>query len=128
MRSLLDLESVLARAKREGAQALIATSDPRINIQLGQILEFAEKNRLPAIYAPSEFVEAGGLMSYGPSYRDLFRRAADFVNKVLKGAKPADIPFEQPTRLEFVINLKAARQIGVTIPPEIVMWADRVIK
>jgi putative ABC transport system substrate-binding protein len=67
-------------------------------------------------------------MSYGPNYRDLFRRAADFVDKILKGAKPADIPFEQPTRLEFVINLKTAKQIGATIPPEMVTWADRVIK
>jgi putative tryptophan/tyrosine transport system substrate-binding protein len=128
VRSLDELESALARAKREGAQALIATSDPRINMQLRQILEFAEKNRLPAIYATSEFVEAGGLMSYGPNYRDMFRRAADFVDKILKGTKPADIPFEQPTRLEFVINLRTAEQIGVTIPPQVLMWADQVIK
>ena len=128
VRSLDDLESALARAKREGAQALIATSDPRINMQLRQILEFAENSRLPAIYATSEFVEAGGLMSYGPNYRDMFRRAADFVDKILKGARPAEIPFEQPTRLEFVINLRTAKQIGVTIPSEMLMWADRVIK
>ena len=127
VRTLEDLNSALGRAKREGAQALIATSDPRINIQLRQILEFAEKNRLPAIYAASEFVEAGGLMSYGPNYRELFRRAADFVDKILKGTKPADIPFEQPTKLELVINLKTAKQIGVTIHPEVLMWADRVI-
>src|SRR5262245_47681301 len=113
VRSLDDLDSALARAKRESAQALIATSDPRINMQLRQILEFAEKNRLPAIYATSEFVEAGGLMSYGPNYRDLFRRAADFVDKILKGTKPADIPFEQAMKLELAINLRTARQIGV---------------
>lgn len=128
VRSLKDVDNALARAKRQGAQAIIATSDPRINMQLRQILEFAEKNRLPVIYATSEFVEAGGLMSYGPNYREMFRRVADFVDKILKGTKPADIPFEQPTKLEFVINLRTAKQIGVTIPPEILMWADQVIK
>jgi putative ABC transport system substrate-binding protein len=128
VRTLEDLKSALARAKREAAQALIATADPRINMQFRQILEFAEKNRLPAIYAASEFVEAGGLMSYGPNYRDLFRRTADFVDKILKGSKPADIPFEQPTKLELVINLRTAKQIGGTISPEILMWADQVIK
>jgi ABC-type uncharacterized transport system substrate-binding protein len=128
VRSFEDLDSALARAKRERAQALIVNSDPRINMQLRQILDFTEKNRLPAIYAASEFVEAGGLMSYGPNYRDLFRRAAEFVDKILKGTKPADIPFEQPTKLELVINLRTAKQIGVTIPPEMLMWADQVIK
>jgi putative ABC transport system substrate-binding protein len=128
IRTLEDLDSALARAKRKGAQALVAASDPRINMQLRQVLDFAEKNRLPAIYATSEFAEAGGLMSYGPNYREMFRRVADFVDKILKGSKPADIPFEQPTKLELVINLRTAKQIGVTIPPEILMWADRVIK
>jgi putative tryptophan/tyrosine transport system substrate-binding protein len=127
VRSLQDLDNALARAKKEGAQALVAASDPRINMQLRQILEFAEKNRLPAIYAASEFVEAGGLMSYGPNYREMFRRVADFVDKILKGTKPANIPFEQPTKLELVINLRTAKQIGVTIHPEVLMWADRVI-
>jgi len=127
VRSLQDLDNALARAKKEGAQALVAASDPRINMQLRQILEFAEKNRLPVIYGTSEFVEAGGLMSYGPNYREMFRRVADFVDKILKGTKPANIPFEQPTKLELVINLRTARQIGVTIHPEVLMWADRVI-
>ena len=128
VRSLKDVDNALARAKRQGAQAIIAASDTRINMQLHKILEFAEKNRLPVIYATSEFVEAGGLMSYGPNYREMFGRVADFVDKILKGTKPADIPFEQPTKLEFVINLRTAKQIGVTIPPEVLMWADRVIK
>jgi putative ABC transport system substrate-binding protein len=128
VRSHGGLESALGLAKKEGAQALIATSDPRINMQLRQVLEFTEENRLPAVYAASEFVEAGGLMSYGPNYRAMFRRAADLVHKILKGSTPADIPFEQPTKLEFVINLKTAKQIGATIPSEIIMWADRVIK
>ena len=127
VRTLDDFESAFARAKREGVQALIASPDTRINIQQHQILDFVEKNRLPAIYGTSEFVDAGGLMSYAPNYGDLYRRAADFVDMILKGTKPADIPVEQPTRLEFVINLRTAKRIGVTIPPEMLMWADRVI-
>jgi putative ABC transport system substrate-binding protein len=83
---------------------------------------------LTAIYTASEFVEAGGLMSYGPNYRDLFRRAADFVDKILKGTKPADIPVEQPMKFEFIINLKAAKQIGLRIPPNALARADKVIK
>ena len=92
------------------------------------MLDFAAKNRLPAIYHFSEFVEAGGLMSYAPNQADLWRRAADFVDKILKGAKPAEIPVEQPTKFEFAINLKAAKQIGVTIPPKVLAQADKVIK
>jgi len=91
-------------------------------------LDFAAKNRLPAIYGTSQFVEAGGLMSYAPSYTDLYRRAADFVEKILKGAKPADIPVEQPLKPELVINLRTAKHLGVTIPPEVLMWADEVIE
>jgi putative ABC transport system substrate-binding protein len=98
VRSLDDFESAFARAKRDGAQALITFPRPLINTQQRQVLDFAAKNRLPAMYATSEFVEAGGLMSYAPSYTDLFRRAADFVAKILKGTKPADIPVEQPKR------------------------------
>ena len=92
------------------------------------MLDFAAKNRLPAIYPYSEFVEAGGLMSYAPNQVDLWRRAADFVDKILKGTKPADIPVEQPTKFEFVINLKSAKQIGVVVPPNVLARADRVIR
>jgi putative tryptophan/tyrosine transport system substrate-binding protein len=128
VRSLDDFERAFAQAKREGAQALITSASPVINAQQGQVLEFAAKNRLPAMYPSSEFVEAGGLMSYAPSYADLFRRAADFVDKILKGTKPADIPVEQPKRFEFLVNLKTAKQIGLTIPPSVLARADRVIK
>jgi putative ABC transport system substrate-binding protein len=91
-------------------------------------LDFAVKNRLPAMYHYNEFVDAGGLMSYGPNSTDLFRRAADYVDKILKGAKPADIPVEQPIKFEFVINLIAAKQIGVTVEPNVLVRADRVIR
>jgi putative ABC transport system substrate-binding protein len=128
VRSLDDFDSAFARAKREGAQALITTPSSLITTQQRQVLDFAAKNRLPAMYPNSEFVEAGGLMSYGPNYTDQWRRAADFVDKILKGAKPAEIPVEQPMKFEFVINLIAAKQIGVTIPPNVLVRADRVIR
>jgi len=91
-------------------------------------LDFAAKNRLPAIYHYSEFVEAGGLMSYGPDNTDVWRRAGDFVDKILKGARPADLPVEQATKFELIINLKAAKQIGLTIPPNVLARAAKVIK
>jgi putative tryptophan/tyrosine transport system substrate-binding protein len=128
VRSLDDFEGAFARAKRDGAQALITTPSPLINTQQRQVLDFAAKNRLPAMYQTSEWVEAGGLMSYAPNFTDLWRRAADFVDKILKGAKPADLPVEQPTKFQFLVNLKTAKQIGVTIPPNVLARADRVIK
>ena len=93
-----------------------------------RIVGFALKSRLPSMYARRGDVDAGGLMSYGPDYGDLFRRAALYVDKILKGAKPADLPVEQPTQFELVINLKTAKQIGLTIPPNVLARADRVIK
>ena len=128
VRSLDDFEGAFARAKKERAQALITTTGERINTQQRQVLDFAAKNRLPAIYHYSEFVEAGGLMSYGPDNTDLSRRAADFVDKILKGAKPADLPVQQATKFEFVINLKAAKQTDLTIPPNVLGRADNVIR
>jgi putative ABC transport system substrate-binding protein len=92
------------------------------------IAGFTIKNRLPAMFSFSEYVDAGGLMSYGTSFPDLFGRAATYVDKILKGTKPADLPVEQPTKFEFIINLKAAKQIGLTIPPNVLARADRVIK
>jgi ABC-type uncharacterized transport system substrate-binding protein len=128
VRGLADFDLAFARAKRDGAQALITSTGALINTQQRQVLDFAAKNRLPAMYPTSEFVEAGGLMSYAPNYADLWRRAGDFVDKILKGTKPAEIPVEQPMRFEFIVNLNEAKQIGVTIPPNVLVRADKVIR
>jgi putative ABC transport system substrate-binding protein len=128
VRSLDDFEGAFARAKKERAQALITSIGGLILTQQRQVLDFAAKNRLPAMYTASEFVEAGGLMSYGSDNTDLWRRAADFVDKILKGTKPADMPVEQPTKFEFLVNLKTAKQIGLTIPQKMLERADKVIK
>ena len=128
VRSLDDFDSAFVRAKSEGAQALITTPNPLINTQQRQVLDFAAKNRLPAMYQESEWVKAGGLMSYAPNYTDLYRRATDFVDKILKGTKPADMPVEQATKFEFVVNMNTAKQIGLTIPQKVLARADRVIK
>jgi len=101
---------------------------PVLNSQRKQIVDLAVRRRLPAIYPQTEYAEVGGLMYYGANTPDLFRRAAIYVDKILKGAKPADLPVEQPTKFEFIINLKAAKQIGLTIPPNVLARADMVIK
>ena len=103
-------------------------ADPMLNSHRQQVVELAAKHRLPAIYGRPEFVEAGGLIYFGTSYNDLARRAATYVDKILKGAKPADLPVEQPKKFELVINLKAAKQIALTIPPNVLARADQVIK
>jgi putative ABC transport system substrate-binding protein len=128
VRSLDDFERAFAQAKRDGVQALITSVGAVISAQQLQVLDFAAKNRLPAMYPYNEFVEAGGLMSYAPNYADLWRRAAGYVDKILKGAKLADLPVEQPTKFEFLVNLKTAKQIGLTIPPNVLARADRVIR
>jgi putative ABC transport system substrate-binding protein len=128
VRSAKDFDGAFVAALKERAQALTTSAGPVIIINQQRIVAFAAKNRLPAIYPYSEFIDAGGLMFYGVSFSDLFRRAATYVDKILKGAKPADLPVEQPTKFEFVINLITANQIGVTIPPNILARADRVIK
>ena len=128
VRGLDDFEAAFETAKKQGAQALLTTPSPIISTAEARIVEFAAKNRLPAMYAQPEFVDAGGLMSYAPSYTDLFHRAATYVDKILKGTRPADLPVEQPTKFEFIINLKAAKQLGVTIPQSVLYRADRVIK
>jgi putative ABC transport system substrate-binding protein len=123
-----DIETAFHAADRGGAQAVLLLGGPFFGSQRKQIAEFAVKNRLPAIYPFPEFVAAGGLMCYSANIADLFRRAATYVDKILKGAKPADLPVEQPTKFELVINLKAAKQIGLTIPPNVLARADRVIR
>jgi putative tryptophan/tyrosine transport system substrate-binding protein len=113
---------------RERVGALDVLPGLMITGYMRQIIDLAAKARLPVIFPNGQFVESGGLMSYGPSEPDLYRRAATYVDKILKGAKPADLPVEQPTKFELVINLKTAKQIGLTIPPNVLARADRVIK
>jgi len=116
------------RIVKEKSNALLVFPDPVTNSHHTQIVEFAVKHRLPSMFGRKEPVEAGGLMSYGPSLEELYRRIPVHVDKILKGAKPADIPVEQPTKFEFIINLKTAKQIGLTIPPNVLARADKVIK
>jgi putative ABC transport system substrate-binding protein len=123
-----DFEHAFSAMKKERADALVPLRSPLIEAQGKQIVELAAKNRLPAMHDSREFSEAGGLMSYGAMGADLDRRAATYVDKILKGAKPADLPVEQPTQFELIINLKTAKQIGLTIPPNVLARADRVIK
>jgi putative ABC transport system substrate-binding protein len=111
---------------RDGALAVILSPLATLNSQ--RIVQLALKHRLPGMYPTKQFVEEGGLMAYGPNIADLYRRAATYVDKILKGAKPADLPVEQPTKFELIINLKAAKQIGLTIPPNVLVRADRVIR
>jgi putative tryptophan/tyrosine transport system substrate-binding protein len=117
-----------AAVKGQAGAVHFRVAGPYAASQRPQIAEFAVKNRLPTIYEQAAYVEVGGLMSYGVSVTDLARRAATYVDKILKGAKPADLPVEQPTKFEFLINLKAAKKIGLTIPPNVLARADRVIK
>ena len=123
-----DIEAVFRAASKGRAGAVLALASPTLLLQRTQIAGLAVKNRLPAIYDRAEFVEDGGLMTYSVSITDLFRRAATYVDKILKGAKPADLPVEQPTKFELVINLKTAKQIGLTIPQSVLYRADKVIK
>jgi putative tryptophan/tyrosine transport system substrate-binding protein len=122
------IEPAFRAAKKERAGALIVLRDLVTIGQQKRIVELALKNRLPTMYNGRDFVEAGGLMSYAPSYVDLYRRAATYVDKILKGTKPADLPVEQPVKFEFIINLKTAKQIGLTIPPNVLARADKVFK
>jgi putative tryptophan/tyrosine transport system substrate-binding protein len=123
-----DLENAFSAIKKSGAGAVIGLTGDAITTHRKRIAELAAKNRVPAMHPVTEFVDDGGLMSYGPDYRDLFRRAASYVDKILKGAKPADLPVEQPTKFELVINLKTAKQIGLTIPANVLARADKVIR
>jgi ABC-type uncharacterized transport system substrate-binding protein len=123
-----DIETAFREATGGRANGVLVLNSAILNSRRIQIVSLATRSRLPAIYAVPEYVEDGGLMSYTVSYTDLYRRAAVYVDKILKGAKPADLPVEQPTKFEFIINLKAAKQIGLTIPPNVLARADRVIK
>jgi ABC-type uncharacterized transport system substrate-binding protein len=123
-----DIETAFRAANKGRADGVLVLSASVFVSRRKQVLDLAQKSRLPAIYYRPEFVEAGGLMSYGVNDTDLNRRAATYVDKILKGAKPADLPVEQPTKFEFIINLKAAKQIGLTIPPNILARADKVIR
>jgi len=127
-RSPDDLEDAFRLATRERAGALIVIIDTLFYSQQKRISDLGIKHRLPEMFDTSQFVEAGGLISYGANISDLFRRAATYVDKILKGAKPADLPVEQPMKFELVINLKTAKQIGLTIPPNVLARADKVIR
>jgi putative ABC transport system substrate-binding protein len=122
------LESAFQTAKQKQVGAIMTTTGRRFFAERKPIVELAVKHRLPAIYFQKEFVDVGGLMSYGVEFDDLYRRAAGYVDKILKGAKPADLPVQQATKFEFVINLKAAKQIGLTIPNRVLERANKVIK
>jgi putative ABC transport system substrate-binding protein len=128
LRGLDDFEPAFLVIKGERANALIVLRSPLTTTHRATIVDFATKSRLPSMYGDREFVDAGGLMSYGVNIADLWGRAAVYVEKILKGAKPADLPVEQPTKFEFIINLKTAKQIGLTIPPNVLARADKVIK
>jgi putative ABC transport system substrate-binding protein len=123
-----DLESVFQTAKQKQVGAMMTTTGRRFFAERKQIVELAAKYRLPAIYFQKEFVDEGGLMSYRVDFDDLYRRAAVYVDKILKGAKPADLPVQQATKFEFIVNLKAAKQIGLTIPPRVLERANQVMK
>ncbi len=123
-----DFETAFAAVTRERAGALLVAADGMFLLHRARIADLAAKTRLPAMYGLREYVDAGGLVVYGPSLRENFRRAATYVDKILKGAKPADLPVEQPTKFELVINLKTAKALGLTIPPSLLLRADELIK
>jgi len=129
-RSLKELEGAFSATIKEKAMGLVLLSDPWFfgRERRQRIVDFAAKNRLPSIYELREFVDDGGLMSYGPSLFNMVERSAYYVDRILKGAKPADLPVERPTKFELVINLKIAKEIGLTIPPNVLARVDKVVK
>ena len=128
VRGVDDFEAAFAALVKQRVDGVLVLPDPVIFGPRNQLVRLAANNRLPAMYGLREFPEAGGLMSYGPNIANQFRRAATYVDKILKGAKPADLPVEQPTKFELVVNLKTAKQMGLTIPPNVLARADRVIR
>ena len=127
-RNLDELEAAFAELLNKRPDALLVTTEAFTRQHLGRILDFANRNNIPAMFEDSSYVEAGGLMSYGPDYEEVFRTAAVFVSKILKGAKPADLPIEQPTKFQLVINLRTAKALAIEIPPALLAMADRVIE
>ena len=123
-----DFDGAFAEMMRKRPDALFVITDPLTNINRKQLFELVTKNRLPTMYENSSYVDDGGLMAYGPSQSEILQRALHHIDKILKGAKPAELPIEQPTKFELIFNLKAAKQIGLTIPPNVLTRADRVIK
>jgi putative ABC transport system substrate-binding protein len=128
VRTLEEIEDAFAAIVREQPAALFVLADRLFLHHRQRIMDFAAKHRLPGVHAYRELVEAGGLMSYGPSYADMHRRAATYVDKILKGAKPADLPMEQPVKFVLVLNLKTTKALGLTIPPSVILRADEVIE
>jgi putative ABC transport system substrate-binding protein len=128
IRGSADLESAFNSATTGRAEALLVLASPFLYSNRRTVVEWAARRHLPATYEAKTFVEIGGLMSYGPSFPDMYRRAATYVDKILKGAKPGDLPVEQPTKFELVINLKTAHALGITVPPVVLARADEVIR
>ena len=126
--SAADLERVFKEAVTASSGAVAVTSTSEVSTNIQRVIQLATKHRLPAIYAIPEYAEAGGMMAYGGSRSDLARRAAVYIDKILKGAKAAELPVEQPTKFELVINLKTAKQIGLVVPPNVLARADKVIR
>ncbi len=123
-----EFDSAFAAIRREGAEALLVLSDARFDRERRRLVDLVAARRLPAMYEHRRFVDAGGLMSYGPNLPVIVRRAAYYVDRILKGTKPADLPVELPWKLELVLNLKTAEALGITIPPSLLFQADQVIK
>jgi putative ABC transport system substrate-binding protein len=123
-----DIETAFRAATKARVDAVIVLNSPINSSRRREIAGLAVKNQLPTFYDRSDYIEDGGLMSYGVNFTDLAHRAATYVDKILKGAKPAELPVEQPTKFEFIISLKAAKQIGLTIPPNVLARADKVIR
>jgi putative ABC transport system substrate-binding protein len=128
IRDVPDLEGAFRTARADQANAMYVLPSPTFSRHRAHLAEVAVKNRLPGIYEDKGYVDAGGLMSYGPNFPDLFRRAASYVDRIFKGAKPGDLPIERPTKFELAINMKTAKALGLTIPPSVLARADQVIE
>ena len=127
-RGPVEFDRAFSEMSAKGAGALVVLSTPAFDYERHRIVDLAAKNRLPTVYASRNYVDSGGLMSYGPNFADLHRRAATYVDKILKGAKPSDLPVEQPTKFELLINLKTAKALGLDVPPTLLTRADEVIE